>query len=83
MNKKAVQEAIVRRLVNKNMWGGKHTEHVCSGLPKHLLGNKETTEALKELISKHWIVPQLKTRETHYSLNPQYAKEIKSFLENN
>ena len=46
-----------------------HTENIIGGLPSHLKGSKETKEAIKELEKDKWIIPKIKTKEIHYSLN--------------
>lgn len=76
-----IKRAILTRLVNRNMWGGKHTEHVLAGLPKHLIGSKDAEQALKELLRDGWILASVKTREQHYSLNPREVKSIRQYLE--
>ncbi len=76
-----IQKMIIKHLSRRRLWGGKHSEHLLSGLPKHLAGSKETEQAIRELIQKEWLMPAKKTWETHYSLNPNKAGEIKNFLE--
>ena len=72
---------VIRKLVRWRKWGGAHTENILRGLPLHLRGEKITKMALKELIKDQWLIPQLKTYEIHYSLNPEKAEEIFSFYE--
>lgn len=74
---------IIRKLVQWRKWGASHTENVISGLPSHLRGDKITKKALKELVKDEWLLPAIKTGETHYSLNPKKADEILKFFENN
>ncbi|MFH1072034.1 MAG: hypothetical protein V1743_01240 [Nanoarchaeota archaeon] len=62
-------------------WGGAHTENILKGLPAHLRGEKITKQALKELEKAGWIIPMMKTKEIHYSLNPRKAEEILRFYE--
>jgi hypothetical protein len=64
-------------------WGASHTEerNIFKGLPKHLVGRKETKEALEELYKKEFINKYKKTFETHISLNIEKKKEIEKFLE--
>ncbi len=72
---------IINKLVRWGKWGGAHTENIIKGLPSHLRGEKITKNAIKELIKEGWILPILKTHETHYSLNNKKAKEILQFYE--
>ena len=72
---------IIRKLVKWKKWGGHHTENILKGLPSHLIGEKITKQALKELIRDEWILPAKKTGEIHYSLNPEKTKEILQFYE--
>ena len=79
--KEALRQLIIERLIRKRMWGGKHTEHLLSGLPKHLVGSRAVHEAIEELVRDGWIVPSKKTRETHYSLNSRKVDEIRAYYE--
>lgn len=72
---------IINKLVRWQKWGGAHTENILRGLPRHLVGEKATKVAIKELIKDGWLVSAKKTGEIHYSLNPRKAKEILSFYE--
>jgi len=76
-----IKARIIRKLVQWRKWGGAHTENILKGLPSHLRGEKVTKQALKELIQDHWLLPAIKTGETHYSLNPRKVKEILQFYE--
>ncbi len=60
---------------------GAHTENILKGLPSHLIGDKITKQALKELEKDKWIIPAKKTGEIHYSLNSEKADEILQFYE--
>ena len=76
-----IKKRIINRLVRWRKWGGSHTENVIAGLPSHLKGDKLTKKVLKELIKDKWILPSIKTREIHYSLNPKKTDEILKFYE--
>lgn len=76
-----IKARIIRKLVQWRKWGGSHTENILNGLPSHLRGDKITKQALKELVRDEWIVPCIKTKETHYSLNPKKTEEILQFYE--
>ncbi len=77
-----VKVRIIRKLLRWKKWGAAHTENILNGLPTHLRGEKVTKIALQELIRDQWILPQLKTHETHYSLNPEKVEEIFAFYKN-
>ena len=70
---------IIRKMVQWKKWGGAHTENILKGLPSHLIGERATKKALKELIRDRWIIPVIKTGEIHYSLNQKKAEEILEF----
>ena len=76
-----IKARIIRKLVQWRKWGGSHTENILGGLPSHLIGNKITKQALKELERDEWIIPAKKTGEIHYSLNPHKSNEILEFYE--
>ena len=76
-----IKARIIRKLVRWRKWGAAHTENILKGLPSHLRGEKVTKKALKELIQDQWLLPAIKTGETHYSLNPRKVKEILEFYE--
>ena len=46
---KDIKARIIRKLVQWRKWGGSHTENVLNGLLTHLMGDKITKQALKEL----------------------------------
>ena len=77
-----IKKRIIIKLVRWRKWGGSHTENILSGMPKHLIGDKMTKQAIKELERDEWIIPAKKTGETHYSLNPKKTNEILEFYEN-
>lgn len=77
----SIKARIIRKLVRWRKWGGSHTENVIGGLPSHLIGSKETKEALKELVKDKWLLPAKKTGEIHFSLNPEKRDEIQEFYE--
>ncbi|MBI5797356.1 hypothetical protein HZA98_00445 [Candidatus Woesearchaeota archaeon] len=79
--KETIKKIIISKLVKWNKWGATHTENILGGIPRSARGSKITREALKELIKTEWLLPALKTKEIHYSLNPEKAKEILQFYE--
>lgn len=76
-----VKSRIIRKLVKWRKWGGAHTENVLKGLPSHLRGEKITKRVLKDLVKEGWLIALIKTKETHYSLNPRKTDEILRFFE--
>lgn len=86
MDKKAIQTFFIRKLrdFSPPKWGSSHTEerNLFKGLPKHLIGRKETKDALAELYKIGFINKYKKTHEMHVSLNIDKKKEIERFLEN-
>ena len=84
MEKSAIQKFSIRKLMNFNppKWGGSHTEerNLFKGLPKHLIGRKETQKAYRELLQEKIIIRHMKTSEYHISLNPEKKKDIEEFL---
>ncbi len=83
MEKEMIMVRFLRKLLNLHMWGGKHTEskNLLKALPKHLRGEKVTTEAVKELHQLQFLLSKPSTGEMHISLNPQKKQEILAFLE--
>lgn len=85
MEEKAVQKFFLRKLrdFSPPKWGASHTEerNLFKGLPKHLIGRKETKRALEELYKKDFIRRYRKTGEIHVSLNIEHKAEIEKFLE--
>ena len=73
----------LRKLVNLNIWGGRHTElkNLQKALPSHLRGRKESKNALKELLKNQFLTTKPSTGEKHVSLNSNKQKEIYEFLE--
>lgn len=82
MEKDDIIKRFLRKLVNLNIWGGRHTElaNLKKCLPRHLRGEKITDEAIKEMISAGFLTLKLSTYEVHVSLNPSKKKEIYEFL---
>lgn len=84
MDKEYLQKFFIRKLMNFSppKWGASHTEerNLFKGLPKHLIGRKETKDALDELYKAGFIGRYKKTFETHVSLNISKKKEIEMFL---
>lgn len=85
MDKLSIQKFFIRKLKDFShpKWGASHTEerNLFKGLPKHLIGRKETKEALKELYKMGFIDRYKKTQEIHISLNIEKKREIEEFLE--
>lgn len=74
----------LRKLINLNIWGGRHTElkNLQKALPDHLRGSKESKKAIKELLDQDFISIKMSTGEYHVSLNSHKQKEIYAFLGN-
>ena len=92
MNEREVIVALIlRKLVNANVWGGKHTpwDFIKKAVPEHYRnthkGNKEIEGACKDLLNNGWIILIAKRTgrgsDVHVSLNPRKVSEIKQFLE--
>jgi len=80
--KEVIMKRFLRKLLNLNIWGGRHTElkNLQKSLPDHLRGCKESKEAIKDLINKEFLNIKLSTGEKHVSLNSHKQKEIYEFL---
>ena len=80
--KEAIMRRFLRKLMNLNIWGGRHTEikNLQKALPDHLRGTKEMKMAIKELINKEFLNAKHSTGEIHVSLNSHKQKEINEFL---
>ena len=85
MDKKDLQKFFLRKLRNFSppKWGASHTEerNLFKGMPKHLIGRKETQKALDELYTMGFIDKYKKTHEIHVSLNIDKKQEIEEFLD--
>ena len=81
--KEAIMKRFLRKLINLNIWGGRHTEikNLQKALPLHLRGGKEAKKAVKELLEKNFLNIKPSTGEKHVSLNSHKQKEIYEFLE--
>jgi len=81
--KEVIMKRFLRKLMNLNMWGGKHTEikNLQKTLPNHLRGTKEMKKAIKELINLRFLNIKPSTGELHVSLNPHKQQEIYKFLQ--
>jgi len=81
--KEVIMKRFLRRLLNLNIWGGRHTEikHLQQTLPAHLRGSKDSKEALKELVNREFVIIKMSTGEKHVSLNSHKQKEIYNFME--
>ena len=84
MDKKLVQEKILRKLMSMNppKWGNSHTEedNLVKGLPKHLRGTKIVQDAIDELYKMEFLTKLKKTGEWHVSLNSRKKEEIYKFI---
>lgn len=80
---KRIMKRFLRKLINLNIWGGRHTElkNLRKALPKHLRGSKESKRAIKELLNKEFLAIKISTSESHVSLNSHKQEEIYKFLE--
>jgi hypothetical protein len=67
-----LKKYFLRRLMNlvSPRWGAAHTEerNIFKGLPKHIIGKKETKNQLEELYKMGFIKKYKKTNEIHISL---------------
>ena len=81
--KEAIMKKILRKLMNLNMWGGKHTEikNLQKSLPAHVRGTKDYKNAVKELLKLEFLNIKPSTGEYHVSLNSRKQREIIEFLE--
>ena len=80
---KAIMKRFLRKLVNLNIWGGRHTElkNLQKSLPARLRGTKEHKKAIKNLINLEFLNIKPSTGEIHVSLNSHKQKEIFEFLQ--
>ncbi len=80
--KEAIMKRFLRKLVNLNIWGGRHTEikNLQKSLPDHLRGTKEAKLAVKELVNLGFLNIKPSTGEKHVSLNSHKQREIFEFL---
>ena len=82
MDKVFIMKRFLRKLINLDIWGGRHTEltNLKKSLPKHLRGEKITEEAVKDLIAMEFITTKQSTGEIHISLNSKKQQEIYDFV---
>ena len=82
MDKIVIMKRFLIKLVNLNIWGGRHTEltNLKKSLPKHLRGEKVTDEAIKDLLNLELITTKQSTGEIHISLNSKKQQEIYDFI---
>jgi len=75
---KVIMKRFLRKLINLNIWGGRHTEirNLQKALPSHLRGTKEHKKAIKELIKRGFFNIKHSTGQIHISLNSHKQKEI-------
>lgn len=81
-----IMHRLLIKLINKRMWGGKHTEYrnLSKGLPDEYTsdrrGQKLIKKAIKELRNEGFLLSKPSTGEEHFSLNPRAVKEIHEFI---
>jgi len=63
--------------IAKRNWGGKYDRL------EHYKRFQNLKQIIKDLSKKGWILIQKKPTYTNISLNPNYKKEIKEFIEEN
>ena len=82
MDKLFIMKRFLRKLVNLNIWGGRHTEltNLKKALPKHIRGEKVVEEAIKDLVTNEFITIKQSTGEIHISLNSKKQQEIYDFI---
>jgi len=82
--REAIMKRFLRKMLNLNMWGGKHTElrNLQKALPSHLRGIKESKKAIKDLSNLGFFLIKPSTGELHVSLNPRMQKDIYEFIKN-
>ncbi len=82
MDKNFIMKRFLRKLINLDIWGGRHTEltNLKKAIPKHLRGEKITEEAIKELVNMEFINIKKSTGEIHVSLNSSKQQEIYDFI---
>ena len=82
MDKLFVMKRFLRKLINLNIWGGRHTEliNLKKAIPKHLRGEKVTEEAIEELVRLGFLTTKQSTGEIHVSLNSSKQLEIYDFV---
>ena len=82
MDKLFIMKRFLRKLINLDIWGGRHTEltNLKKALPKHIRGEKITEEAIKELVAREFITTKQSTGEVHISLNSKKQQEIYEFV---
>ena len=82
MDKVFIMKRFLRKLINLDIWGGRHTEltNLKKAIPKHLRGEKITQEAIKELVAMEFITTKQSTGEIHISLNSKKQQEIYDFV---
>ena len=83
--KEIIMRRFLRKLLNLNIWGGRHTQlkNLQKALPSHLRGNKEVKKAIKDLLKREFIIIKISTGEKHVSLNSHKRKGIYDFLQEN
>ena len=82
MDKNFIMKRFLRKLINLDIWGGRHTEliNLKKAIPKHLRGEKVTQEAIKDLATMEFIFVKQSTGELHVSLNSKKQQEIYEFV---
>lgn len=82
MDKNFIMKRFLRKLINLDIWSGRHTEltNLKKAIPKHLRGDKITKEGIKELVDMEFINIKKSTGEIHISLNSSKQQEIYEFV---
>ena len=82
MDKVFIMKRFLRKLVNLNIWGGRHTEltNLKKAIAKHMRGEKVVEEAIKDLVTNEFITIKQSTGEIHISLNSKKQQEIYNFM---
>ena len=82
MDKNVIMKRFLIKMVNLNIWGGRHTEliNLKKSIPTHLRGEKIADESFKELVKRGFITTKQSTGEIHVSLNSQKQQEIYDFI---
>ncbi len=77
-----IMKKFLRKLINLDIWGGRHTEltNLKKCLPKHLRGEKVVGEAVKKLVAFGFLHIKQSTGEIHVSLNSEKQQEIYNFM---
>jgi hypothetical protein len=72
----------LRKLINLNIWGGRHTEmkNLGKAYPRYLRGSKEAKGAVKARLRKQFNTLWISTGGEHVSLKSHKQSDIFSFV---